>query len=123
MLQRPPRLTRTYPLCPYTTLFRSVDDRLAQRHQPMPVTRNEMAAYQNQDLALSGLAAQVQRAAEGELHPGDVGDQAARLFGNGQSNVGRTRVDEHGLELQPLRLLAGHAFTQARKSGVEGRRG
>src|SRR3546814_282403 len=37
---------------------KAVDDRLAQRPQPMPVTRNAMAAYQNQDLALSGLAAQ-----------------------------------------------------------------
>src|SRR3546814_2297556 len=78
----------------------------------MPVTRNAMAAYQNQDLALSGLAAQVQRAAEGELLPGDVGDHAAMLFGNGQRIVGRTRVDEHGFDIQPLRLLAGNAFQQ-----------
>src|SRR3546814_490227 len=69
---------------------KAVDDRLAQRPQPMPVTRNAMAAYQNQDLALSGLAAQVQRAAEGELLPGDVGDHAAMLFGHGQ--IGRAHV-------------------------------
>src|SRR3546814_4547903 len=110
MLQRPPRLTRTYPLCPYTTLFRAVDDRLAQRPQPMPVTRNAMAAYQNQDLALSGLAAQVQRAAEGELLPGDVGDHAAMLFGNGQRIVGRTRVDEPGFDIdrKSKRLISSH---------------
>src|SRR3546814_15592544 len=27
MIRRPPRSTRTYTLCPYTTLFRSVEDR------------------------------------------------------------------------------------------------
>src|SRR3546814_14714119 len=32
------------------------------------------------------------------------------LFGNGQRIVGRTRVDEHGFDIQPLRLLAGNAF-------------
>src|SRR3546814_8534051 len=33
MIRRPPRSTRTDTLCPYTTLFRSVDQHLAQRHR------------------------------------------------------------------------------------------
>src|SRR3546814_13414245 len=57
---------------------KAVDDRLAQRPQPMPVTRNAMAAYQNQDLALSGLAAQVQPAADGKLPPGVVRSEERR---------------------------------------------
>src|SRR3546814_11339831 len=32
MIRRPPRSTRTYPLCPYTTLFRSLLEQAPQSH-------------------------------------------------------------------------------------------
>src|SRR3546814_16827434 len=37
MMRRPPRSTRTYTLFPYTTLFRSVLQRLERRHHPVGV--------------------------------------------------------------------------------------
>src|SRR3546814_9520383 len=56
MIRRPPRSTRTDTLFPYTTLFRSVDQRLVQRFIGIG-QRHIFADDANRDLALGMLLA------------------------------------------------------------------
>src|SRR3546814_19401929 len=76
MIRRPPRLTRTYTLCPYTTLFRSMfvrpdyridlaDTRVEQLHphvgtgvdeQPIATERNENRRAAAQIARIVGIA-------------------------------------------------------------------
>src|SRR3546814_10318276 len=53
MIRRPPRSTRTYTLCPYTTLFRSVlGDRTARGAERGGVVASEIGAHHVPALAL-----------------------------------------------------------------------
>src|SRR3546814_11626439 len=53
MIRRPPRSTRTYTLCPYTTLFRSRQERLPQVLVRAGTETGQFGARQTAEHALS----------------------------------------------------------------------
>src|SRR3546814_7658669 len=97
MIRRPPRSTRTDTLFPYTTLFRSSDDRLR------PV-----------DARLGG------RQRHADAHSADQGRQADLRRGQeyvAQSAVGNPqgRSEEHTSELQSLMRISYAVFCLKKK--------
>src|SRR3546814_9097431 len=99
MIRRPPRSTRTYPLFPYTTLFRSTRFQLAARHARTPGAQSADADEEGRrhDYACLG------------RHPGRVEILGAR------EEPTRTRryvprSEEHTSELQSLMRISYAVF-------------
>src|SRR3546814_5359303 len=95
MIQRPPRSTRTDTLFPYTTLFRSQQDRV---HAVEEVGGS--AVFAEQRLAVGGAHA---RAVEVDVH------QQSAVVG---------RSEEHTSELQSLMRISYAVFCLKKKNTV-----
>src|SRR3546814_7498504 len=88
MLRRPPRSTRTDTLFPYTTLFRSEDDRPGHGRRPAP----QLAVHE------------IGEAAEEEAEGHDAGDIVA------EAQEIQLRSEEHTSELQSLMRISYAVF-------------
>src|SRR3546814_3765210 len=110
MIRRPPGSTRTDPLFPYTTLFRSIG------------LDEEAAEIGNRGVDLVGL---------GALPCGDVrierigGRQAAERLGRGEIDrqphldaIGPERLEEHTSELQSLMRISYAVFCLKNKKNT-----
>src|SRR3546814_6533683 len=105
MIRRPPRSTRTYTLCPYTTLFRS---RLhVQVHQPprrQGQQRHQAAAKR------AALVVDVQRQRRFEVQ------RVAVVTGDAQLH---RRSEEHTSELQSLMRISYAVFCLKKKKRIQ----
>src|SRR3546814_3399346 len=101
MIRRPPRSTRTDTLFPYTTLFRSGDDR-----RPYIV-----AAITEQRLLVRIRLVIEQRAAAGVEHR----IRQQRMFPVERRHVLRLRSEEHTSELQSLMRISYAVFCLKKK--------
>src|SRR3546814_10435865 len=109
MIRLPPRSTRTYPLLPYTTLFRSVDV-LPGAAGPLLRQRHAMVVELQGDADnLVALAVQQRR--------GDRGVHPARHRHNHAGRRGRLvyRSEEHTSELQSLMRISYAVFCLKKK--------
>src|SRR3546814_7458097 len=102
MIRRQPRSTRTYPLFPYTTLFRSPEELGAEprerlQHLRLPGQAQGLADSRKVAVRQVGIAAVP--GAEGRL----------RLFGKGN------RSEEHTSELQSLMRTSYAVFCLKKK--------
>src|SRR3546814_10780161 len=123
MIRRPPRSTRTDTLCPYTTLFRSLESEVGARiglHQgvaqgPTPKTIPQQGSP---DLR----AAQTSLFEGGERGSAWTGPRASPgRFGAGDSQLtrpaaGAERSEEHTSELQSLMRISYAVFCLKKKN-------
>src|SRR3546814_7106406 len=130
MIRRPPRSTRTDTLFPYTTLFRSRDQRAADRHQRRQRGEAEGLEHphrvpQRRDCR-RGLVDRQYPAREGEfdavarLGPGEQRVPRRRLLGlpGGVAVVAvaeQVRSEEHTSELQSLMRISYAVFCLKQK--------
>src|SRR3546814_973424 len=100
MIRRPPRSTRTDTLFPYTTLFRSLDDR----------TRMLAAISHDLRTPLTRLQLRAERIADQELREGMLREiaQVTRM-------LDFTRSEEHTSELQSLMRISYAVFCLKKK--------
>src|SRR3546814_6739065 len=106
MIRRPPRSTRTGPLFPYTTLFRS-DGKIG-----------EIAAH-HQDFAMRHVDDAHQPEAQREPHGGENVDrrdaEAVEDLSDEESGVHMVRSEEHTSELQSLMRISYAVFCLKKK--------
>src|SRR3546814_14750909 len=103
MIRRPPRSTRTDTLFPYTTLFRSDDDRVLL--QPQRRQFGQHAA----DIGVHALHHRGIGADIAAVHLAGIGGGAAL------GGVARTRSEEHTSELQSLMRISYAVFCLKKK--------
>src|SRR3546814_1918207 len=111
MIRRPPRSTRTDTLFPYTTLFRSEQDRHRSRAVALEVAGGQLPAQAQQFTARLG-DVDVDRVEL--LH----GGQRRGLVGGDQRALGhrRLRSEEHTSELQSLMRISYAVFCLKKKT-------
>src|SRR3546814_9234180 len=102
MIRPPPRSTRTDTLFPYTTLFRSVDDRDARGHGQHRARPTQPAVAPAQPARGDADAAAIRR----QLRRGAAGDDRG----------GGTRSEEHTSELQSLMRISYAVFCLKKKT-------
>src|SRR3546814_2516770 len=98
MIRRPPRSTRTDTLFPYTTLFRSTVDNLAERRGPAPRPVGGGQHGERHRVAGLGIQEQLRLALAGK-RAGDV----------------EARSEEHTSELQSLMRISYAVFCLKKK--------
>src|SRR3546814_2280947 len=105
MIRLPPRSTRTDTLFPYTTLFRSLEERLAN-----------LEGGRGGTCCASGHAAQI-LAFFALMEPGDRFIASTRLYGGSITQFGKTfrRSEEHTSELQSLMRISYAVFCLKKK--------
>src|SRR3546814_1912429 len=127
MIRQPPTSTRTDPLFPYTTLFRSHCDRRAARHRRarlVPAPRS--VVHDRLSHAISRISRQADEAAARavlEIYPlvpsavacgvdrnAERGRAAARAWAVSDPFVGSRRAEEHTSELQSLMRISYAVF-------------
>src|SRR3546814_6932278 len=106
MIPRPPSATRTYPLCPYPTLFRSLVDfdavgllRALERDLRVANLVGDIALARSLDRA-------AQRAVDADLQVADA------------KGVVETRSEEHTSELQSLMRISYAVFCLKKKKHI-----
>src|SRR3546814_6114523 len=99
MIRRPPRSTRTDTLFPYTTLFRSLLERLVELEDALGEFGRLVAVEQG--LAFLEIADRVRRRIEAQRQFLRVGAQP-REHVRIAADIGRDRSEEHTSELQSL---------------------
>src|SRR3546814_6625229 len=104
MIRRPPRSTRTDPLCPYTTLFRSVRERDGRHDQHRSGPKDGL-----DDAIGQGASARRAVGAGPSRLPIDgieaVPEEAQR-DGDEDGLIGSERSEEHTSELQSLMRIS-----------------
>src|SRR3546814_7854076 len=105
MIRRPPRSTRTDPLFPYTTLFRSLSDRFqgGDRHHPLSAGNLEREAAPE--------AARRVEARHAHRQP--------RLHHGRMETGASARSEEHTSELQSLMRISYAVFCLKKKTKVQ----
>src|SRR3546814_2415629 len=119
MIRRPPRSTRTYTLCPYTTLFRSHrhPDRSAAGRRPDPDRRVPAA----EDTDLSRLRLQRDKPRLHEALAGGVPDRVPHPARTGPCEARQHRSEEHTSELQSLMRTSYAVFCLKKKTNEQSR--
>src|SRR3546814_14701729 len=95
MKRRPPGSTRTYTLCPYTTLFRSVAVAMEGRRQLVEDAEHRLVEADVDDLAAArGVAvAQGQQRAERAVDPCQIVRNGRRARGHRRTDRKSTRLN------------------------------
>src|SRR3546814_10161070 len=107
MHQRPPRATRSDTLCPYTTLFRSVERGRKEKrdHRSLAEIREQQILVAERHL-VGDLRCERVCFGFGDPLRIDVDSHAARAImpccGDRNSTIARSRSEEHTSELQSL---------------------
>src|SRR3546814_4567678 len=109
MIRRPPRSTRTDPLCPYTTLFRS--HRGADRFASLRRLRGSAPLRQH------GLEADRAWPRPGNV-PTAVATRARRVCDRRDRNQSGSRSEEHTSELQSLMRIPYAVFCLKKKNNT-----
>src|SRR3546814_1116453 len=107
MLRRPPRSTRTDPLFPYTTLFRSIG-RFRVRHGLVPERRSVSVDVDAAHEILGDVEADMAAA----VHPAD---DAPHLAHHLRADPVARRSEEHTSELQSLMRISYAVFCLKKK--------
>src|SRR3546814_5731421 len=108
MIRRPPRSTRTDTLFPYTTLFRSVLDRI--RHLPRVKCRRKSRRL-CQPLSLPWRTSPNLDESSGLHNPSEPA-----AFRNGVRGIRPRRSEEHTTELQSLMRISYAVFCLKKKT-------
>src|SRR3546814_8439066 len=108
MIRRPPRSTRTHPLFPYTTLFRSV---IAIQPQPQRFAIEHFVAHKTLDLDVEfGIGGRALH------HPLEAQRDLRLLLAIDRDRPARRRSEEHTSELQSLMRISYAVFCLKKKN-------
>src|SRR3546814_3580243 len=107
MNRRPPRSTRTDTLFPYTTLFRSGNDRQDDQEVGEVIGRRELADHNERFFCRSA-------AAIAKDH--DINDEYPEELLEQRTVVTRARSEEHTSELQSLMRISYAVFCLKKKN-------
>lgn len=102
-------------LAPIGDFGLAVEQGLAEVLQPMGINGDAVAAGDDENVTIGGLAADVEGATEGEFFATDVADDAAVAFSDLDGAIGGAGVDEDDFVAKTIGLLVGDAG----KDGVE----
>src|SRR3546814_2684412 len=117
MLRRPPRATRTGPLVPYTTLFRSVDHQDLQRMVDLRRLAQALAEAPEGGDPLKRVAQRIIAEPAVESGPADdpLGFERHQRRGDVRQELHHGRSEEHTSELQSLMRISYADFCLKKK--------